>query len=82
MFSFTIAGQPPCLRLPYAEALDLFEWLGLGRPEFGAIEVRDILPRCRRRLWPEARNDGPMRQLVAMLAAALARNPYDVLFFG
>lgn len=31
--------------------LALLEWLGLGRPDFGAIAARELAPRCRRRLW-------------------------------
>jgi hypothetical protein len=38
------------------DGLDLLEWLGLGRPEFGAIEARVLAPLCRRRLWPMPRN--------------------------
>ena len=29
------------------------------RPEFGAIDVRDLAARCRRRLWPMPRNVDP-----------------------
>jgi hypothetical protein len=49
------------MELPRENALDLLEWLGLGRPEFGAVETRMLLPLCRRRLWPEPRNVDPAR---------------------
>jgi hypothetical protein len=42
--------------LPRSEGLDLLDWLGLGRPEFGAISARELAPRCRRRLWDVERN--------------------------
>ena len=38
--------------VPREEGLALLEWLGLGRPDFGAISGRELAPRCRRRLWP------------------------------
>jgi hypothetical protein len=57
---FAVEGQPSksgvLLDLPRQEGLDLLEWLGLDRPEFGRIAVRAIAPLCRRRLWPIARN--------------------------
>ena len=40
------------LDVPREEGLALLDWLGLGRPDFGAIPGRDLAPRCRRRLWP------------------------------
>src|SRR5262245_33241102 len=68
------------MALPREDALDLFEWLGLGRPEFGAIETRGLLPLCRRRLWPLPRNideatphraAGTLRLRTELLAALL-----------
>jgi hypothetical protein len=68
----------PRLLVPRAEALDLLDWLGLGRPEFGAIDARELAPRCRRRLWPLPRNldpakagrpRGTLRQRTAQLLA-------------
>ncbi len=44
------------VEMPREDALDLLEWLGLERPEFGAIEARALAPLCRRRLWPMPRN--------------------------
>ena len=44
------------VEMPREEALDLLDWLGLDRPEFGAIEARELAPLCRRRLWPMPRN--------------------------
>ena len=57
---FALEGQPVeagvLLDLPREDALDLLEWLGLGRPEFGRIAARELAPQCRRRLWPMPRN--------------------------
>lgn len=47
------------LRLPRSDALDLLAWLGLDRPEFGAVPASDLAARCRRRLWPMPRNVDP-----------------------
>ena len=62
---FAFEGQPSksdvLLDLPREEGLDLLEWLGLDRPEFGRIAVRAIAPLCRRRLWPITRNVDPAR---------------------
>lgn len=60
-FGVTTAPREPRLLLPRAEALDLLAWLGLGRPEFGAIEARALAPLCRRRLWPLPRNLDPAK---------------------
>lgn len=79
---FAVPGRAPALALPRPCALDLLEWLGLGRPEFGAIEVGELLPRCRRRLWPGPRNAGPLRQHVEALAAALEAASGAVVQFG
>jgi hypothetical protein len=79
---FALDGRTPVLMLPHAEALDLLEWLGLGRPEFGAIEVTSLLPLCRRRLWPEQRNRGPMRRHVGVLVQALGARGDGMVHFG
>lgn len=47
----------PMLDVPRTEGLDLLDWLGLGRPDFGAIPARELAPLCRRRLWAVGRND-------------------------
>ena len=44
------------LDVPREEGLALLDWLGLGRPDFGAIPARELAPRCRRRLWDIERN--------------------------
>ena len=86
-------GCEPILEVGYEDALDLLEWLGLSRPEFGAIEVRAVLPLCRRRLWPEPRNFDPevisrarhagtLRRLTRDLAAAISGAPDGVVTFG
>jgi len=41
-----------------------------------------LLPLCRRRLWPEKRNDGPLRTRVAELSAAIASIPESTVHFG
>lgn len=79
---FARAPRRRLLELPREEALQLLEWLGLGRPEFGAIEARLLLPLCRRRLWPEPRNAGPLRAHVEALAAALRDGADAVVSFG
>lgn len=48
------------LDMPRQEGLDLLDWLGLGRPDFGAIPARNLAPLCRRRLWDVARNANPV----------------------
>ena len=54
------AGAPiAILDVPRQEGLDLLDWLGLGRPDFGAIPARSLAPLCRRRLWDVARNANP-----------------------
>jgi len=82
---FMAAGLPnaPVLDLAREEALDLLDWLGFGRPEFGAIDPRDLAPRCRRRLWDVERNDHPLlrgrtSQLLSMAESAGER----VILFG
>ena len=47
------------LEVPRETGLAFLEWLGLGRPEFGAVSARALAPLCRRRLWPMPRNDHP-----------------------
>jgi hypothetical protein len=79
---FAFAGDTPVLELPRSEGLELLQWLGLGRPEFGAIEVRVLLPLCNRRLWPEPRNEGALRRHVGLLAARIASRLDALLHFG
>ncbi len=50
-----LAVEPPIV-LARTEGLDLLEWLGLGRPEFGALRGDELASLCRRRLWPLPRN--------------------------
>jgi hypothetical protein len=91
VYQFAVSGHDPILELRRADALDLLEWLGLGRPEFGAIEIKDILPLCKRRLWPLPRNvdpatptrtSGSLRHYAMTLADRLAGEPNAVLLFG
>lgn len=74
---FLAAGLPyaPILDLDREQGLDLLEWLDLGRGEFGAIEARELAPRCRRRLWDVGRNANPVlrgwtSQLLAIAESA------------
>jgi hypothetical protein len=62
------------------DALDLLQWLGLERPEFGAVRRSELAALCRRRLWPIARNVDPAvpnRRPAGTLRAATA----DMLAF-
>jgi len=70
------------LDLPRAEALDLLDWLGLGRPDFGAVQARELAPRCRRRLWEVSRNANPVlkARTIQLLAVAVAAGEGVVLF--
>lgn len=89
---FGLVGAPtPFLEVRRRDALDLLAWLGLERPEFGAVEVRRLLPLCRRRLWLVERNvdaaapgrpAGTLRALVARLAGHIETAPAAVVQFG
>jgi hypothetical protein len=93
---FALGGKRPILELSHDDGLDLLEWLGLPRAEFGAVEVSVLLPLCRRRLWPEARNVDPsrsrvdgrtraagtLRRLASELAAGIAAMPEALVHFG
>ena len=53
------------LNLSNANAADLLAWLGYERDELaGELAGSDLAARCRRRLWPEARNIDPGRETV------------------
>jgi hypothetical protein len=57
--TFTTAGLPPEreLHLSSANARDLLTWLGYSVEDlWGTLPARELAARCRRRLWPEARN--------------------------
>jgi hypothetical protein len=74
------------LDLDRSAGLDLVEWLGLGRAEFGALTASDLLARCRRRLWPEF-GATPHTEHVAALARGLVRGargsaPGSLVRFG
>ena len=93
---FALHGRRSILELPHEDGLDLLEWLGLGRAEFGAVEVNVLLPLCRRRLWPEPRNVDPPRprhgggarpagtlcRLTSELAERVAGAPGEIVHFG
>ncbi len=81
----TVATVPPTrpLDLPRSEGLDLLDWLGLGRPEFGAISARELAPRCRRRLWADARNAHPsLRARTAELLSVAEAAGERMVIFG
>ena len=69
--------------MPREEGLALLEWLGLGRPDFGAIPARDLAPRCRRRLVARAnatRTHSLRARTGELLAVAEAAGDGTVLF--
>jgi hypothetical protein len=79
---FIAFGVPSAAALVVSrrEGLELLDWLGLGRPEFGAIDANDLAPRCRRRLWPIPRNGredlrARTQVLLALAEAAAASSP-------
>lgn len=82
---FAFHGSTVFLSLRRDDALALLAWLGLGRPEFGAIEASVLIPLCRRRLWPEMDRfdrDGHMRRMVSQLFAGIASRPDAMVHFG
>lgn len=82
---FAAVSDVVFLTLPRGDALDLLAWLGLGRPEFGAIEAKVLVPLCRRRLWPEMDRfdrSGRMRQMVSQLLRAIASSRSAIVHFG
>ena len=65
------------------DGLELLEWLGLGRPEFGAIRGRELAPLCRRRLWNVARNaNTPLRARTQALLEVAERAGEGMVLFG
>jgi len=73
----------PILEIPRFEGLALLEWLGLGRPDFGAIAARELAPRCRRRLWAVERNDDPrLRSRTSELLAVAETAGEGMVLFG
>jgi hypothetical protein len=80
---FAITSELPLLDVPRQEGLDLLEWLGLGRPEFGAIRARELAPRCRRRLWAIERNAHPsLRARTGELLAVAEAAGEGMVMFG
>ncbi|MDB4935416.1 MAG: hypothetical protein JWP87_2388 [Labilithrix sp.] len=71
------------LDVPRDEGLDLLDWLGLGRPDFGAIPARELAPRCRRRLWDVPRNAQPsLRTRTGELLAVAEAAGEGMVMFG
>jgi hypothetical protein len=71
------------LDVPRDEGLALLDWLGLGRPEFGAINARELAPRCRRRLWHIERNaHAALRARTNELLAIAEAAGEGMVFFG
>jgi hypothetical protein len=90
---FVLEGGAPAggalLALRRVDALDLLEWLGVDRPEFGRIAARELAALCRRRLWPIARNldaacgarpAGALRAFTEELLASLDGSEGAVVF--
>lgn len=73
----------PILDVPREEGLALLDWLGLGRPEFGAVKARELAPRCRRRLWNIERNaHATLRARTNDLLAIAEAAGEGMVFFG
>jgi hypothetical protein len=73
-FAIQGAGGAVLLEMPRDTGLAFLEWLGLGRPEFGAVSARALAPLCRRRLWPMPRNDHPTFRGVAADLLSIAES--------
>lgn len=54
--SFWSDLDKPGLNLSNVNACDLLRWLDYEPDYAGELSARDLAARCRRRLWPEARN--------------------------
>lgn len=50
------------INLSNANARDLMSWLDLPRDDCGEMKASELAARCRRRLWPEDRNDDEGRE--------------------
>ena len=73
----------PMLDVPRTEGLDLLDWLGLGRPDFGAIPARELAPLCRRRLWAVRRNDhASLKMRTTELLAVAEEAGEGMVLFG
>lgn len=48
------------MNLGSVNALDLLEWLGMPRVEYGHVKATELAAKCRRRLWDEERNHDPV----------------------
>jgi hypothetical protein len=67
MICFMIAGDleyntsrpETFVQLGEDDCNDLLKWLGLEPSDFGCVGASDLAARCRRRLWPMARNNDP-----------------------
>ena len=78
-----IPAGPVVLDVSRVEGLALLEWLGLGRPDFGAISARELAPRCRRRLWDIDRNAHPvLRTRTEELLQVAERAGEGMVLFG
>lgn len=67
MIRFIVAGDveycedrpETYVQLREEDSADLLRWLWLDATDFGFLEAADLAARCRRRLWPIARNFDP-----------------------
>ena len=57
--SFWTRDEAEGLNLSNANACDLLRWLGYEAEPVGTLRAGDLAARCRRRLWPEPRNQDP-----------------------
>ena len=77
------SSDAPRLDVPREEGLALLDWLGLGRPDFGAIPARELAPRCRRRLWAIERNaHAQLRARTGELLAVAEAAGQGLVLFG
>lgn len=56
---YSEARSETYVQLREVDLPDMLNWLGLDPLNFGFIEASDLAARCRRRLWPIARNYDP-----------------------
>jgi hypothetical protein len=86
---FALDGREVFLELDRGDGLDLLEWLGLGRGEFGAIEASALWRLCVARLWASdvesratTRSIAPMRRRVWRILRTLRHAQDAIVHFG
>ena len=56
---FCVENRATYVELSEDDCTDLLRWLGLDGATYGFVTVGELAARCRRRLWPMARNYDP-----------------------